>query len=69
MIWKLDRRRRILTVQQKNRDQSDFAHQKDLGVKGKFPVWRLSSWWISVTVMEFFFFDLDRVLRGGGYLY
>ncbi|KAG2318966.1 hypothetical protein Bca4012_054810 [Brassica carinata] len=25
--------------------------------------------WIPVTVMEFFLFDLDRVLRGGGYLW
>lgn len=25
--------------------------------------------WIPVTVMEFFFFDLDRILRGGGYLW
>ncbi|KAL1205149.1 putative methyltransferase [Cardamine amara subsp. amara] len=25
--------------------------------------------WIPVTVMEFLFFDLDRILRGGGYLW
>ncbi|XP_010538231.1 PREDICTED: uncharacterized protein LOC104812658 [Tarenaya hassleriana] len=25
--------------------------------------------WIPVTVMEFFFFDVDRVLRGGGFLW
>ncbi|KAG2303914.1 hypothetical protein Bca52824_032565 [Brassica carinata] len=25
--------------------------------------------WIPVTVLEFFLFDLDRVLRGGGYLW
>ena len=25
--------------------------------------------WIPVTMMEFLFFDVDRVLRGGGYLW